>query len=89
MYQLETNYRGVELTLEFDDEPSASLYINGIVRDHVTSQRSKVVLRVTSTVQTDYEWHEFIEGVVEFRDATITGTILANKQELVKKEFSA
>jgi hypothetical protein len=89
MYQLETNYRGVELTLEFDDEPSASLYINGILRDHVASQRGKVVLRVTSTVQTDYEWHEFIEGVIELRHSVITGTILANKQELVKKEFNA
>ena len=44
-------------------------------------------LRVSSTVQTDYEWHEFIEGVVIFDRGAVTARIIANNQELVSRQF--
>lgn len=86
-YRIETTYRGVVLLLELGATPSAALTINGIVRDRSEVDRPEVTLWVNSTVQTDYEWHEFIEGIAEYRQDTVTARIVANNQELASETF--
>ena len=85
---LETRYRGVILSLELGTSPDVALRINGLERDRARSDAAAVTLRVSSTVQTDYEWHEFIEGTVVYADGEITARLVANNQELVNERYS-
>ena len=39
-------------------------------------------LRLSSSVQTDYEWHEYIEALVEYGPTTIVARLLASSVEL-------
>ena len=87
-YLLETGYRGADLSLEIVYPSSVILRINGLARDKVQGDVRNVVLRVSSTVQTDYEWHEFIEGIVEYHCGTITARLVANNQELVNRQYT-
>lgn len=84
MYTLATHYRGAELCVELDEE-EARLLINGLVRQ--CSPLSNT-LRLSSTVQTDYEWHEFIEGIITCNAEVIKMVLVANKAEIAEKEFS-
>lgn len=85
---LETSYHGTTLRLEFDDSPGARLMINGLVRQERCADADKaVVLRLTSTVQTDYEWHEFIEGIVDYSQERIQATLVANNTEVARQCF--
>ena len=84
-YNLE--YRGVQLRVEIDDELHSSLYINGMRRD----SRSPVAVpgrcMLSSTVQTDYEWHEFIEADIVLSESEIVITLSANNAALGSETF--
>ena len=87
-------YRGARLLLSFAILPAeqqgssspllplATLSINGILRDTASSTTERITLKVTSTVQTDYEWHEYIEALVEYGPTTIVARLLASSVEL-------
>lgn len=87
MHQIETTYHGARLTLSFDDSPAAKLAINGLVREEASSNSDAITLRLSSTVQTDYEWHEFIEGTVRYSASRIEATLIANNTELLQQAF--
>lgn len=80
---LETTYRGAHLKLEIS-EGKTQLLINGLVRDEGSSEKT---LRLSSVVQTDYEWHELIEGIVSFEPGSITATLLANNIDVAHKTY--
>ena len=84
MNKLAIHYRDAELCVELD-ETEARLLINGLVRQR--SPVSKAVL-LSSTVQTDYEWHEYIEGIITRHSCGIKMVILANKVQIAEKEFT-
>ncbi len=85
---LETNYRGTVLRLEFEQRPGARLKINGQVRqERRLDPRKTGCLKLASTVQTDYEWHEFIEGIVDYSEDNITARLIANNQEVARGTF--
>ena len=81
---LETTYRGAHLKLEIS-EGKTQLLINGLVRDEGSSE--KPLLRLSSVVQTDYEWHELIEGFVSFEPGSITVSLLANNMNVAQKSY--
>jgi len=81
---LETTYRGAQLKLEISDDGKTQLLINGLVRDDGSSETT---VRLSSVVQTDYEWHEFIEGIVSFEPGSITASLIANNTNLVRKTY--
>ena len=84
-YNLE--YRGTQLGVEVDNELHSSLYINGIRRD----SRSPVAVpgrcMLSSTVRTDYEWHEFIEADIVLSESEIVITLSANNATLGSETF--
>ncbi|MCB1693227.1 MAG: hypothetical protein KDI19_10710 [Pseudomonadales bacterium] len=84
-HTLEARYRGATLTLEIEPGEAASLRINGLVRERQPLGQS--VVRLSSTVQTDYEWHEFIEGIVTPGTGQIEARLVANNQELAHEAF--
>lgn len=86
-HKIETHYHGADLRLEAGEKPSASLRINGIVRDEASAAKGDITLKVNTTLQTDYEWHEFIEGTVEYRDGVIHARLAANNQELASETW--
>lgn len=82
-HKLETNYNGVKLRLTFSandktSEREATLLINNIEREKVISTEN-TTLKLNSTVQTEYEWHEFIEAIVEYGSDKITASLFASK----------
>ena len=93
---LQTHYRGAELYLELTCQASTSasqldggnadlavtLMINGVTRDRATSQSDAGTLRLTSTVQTDYEWHEFIEAIIDVTADAVNVRLLASNTEV-------
>lgn len=84
-YILEVTYRGTQLKLEIHEaNQCACLIVNGIVRGE---ESGATTLRLTSTVQTDYEWHELVEGRVQFRPEEISATIFASNFEVAHRIF--
>ena len=82
-HKLETNYNGVKLRLTFSandktSEREATLLINNIEREKVISTEN-TTLKLNSTVQTEYEWHEFIEAIVEYGSDKIIASLFASK----------
>ncbi len=86
--ELKVHYEGADLLLTFDRHATANLRINGIERDFDSGDSNfdvtdVITLKLTSSVQTAYEWHELIEAVVVYNTGTITASILASKKELI------
>ena len=84
-YNLE--YRGAHLKVMVDNQLRASLFINGMQRDQQTANEIPCRHKLSSTVQTDYEWHEFIEAEIVFDSKEIIVTLRANKAQLGSKSF--
>ena len=85
-HELSISYGGAELALKFGNLPTATLLINGIERESVSSKESDITLKLSSTVQTDYEWHEFVEAIILYQTDMITASLRASKKTL--KEIS-
>ena len=84
-YILEVTHRGARLKLAIHETcDRASLIVNDIVRAEETGSKT---LRLTSSVQTDYEWHELVEGIVRFEPGGISATIFANNFEVARRIF--
>jgi len=87
-HSLETTYQDAKLKLQFDECGQAALLINGLVRE--TTQlgaKQTGTLRLGTPVQTDYEWHEYIEGCVEYGVDTITASLKASQTELLNTQL--
>lgn len=83
-YLIDYDYRGARLAIEFGSDQRVRLRINGLVREEAALPEATGSLRLSSTVQTDYEWHEFIEAVIEIGDDAIVTTVSANGAELTR-----
>lgn len=84
-YDLE--YRGTRLRVEVDDALNSRLFINGMQRDSQPPATLPHRSVLSSTVQTDYEWHEFIEAEVMLTASDITITLSANKATLGSEQI--
>lgn len=83
MPEFEVNYRGTTLCVDAQVD-SAGLSINGLERDRKRLTTGQTV-RLSSTVQTDYEWHEFVEAVLEVAEEEVRVTVTANSQVLLQQ----
>ena len=81
-YRLHTLHGDVDVELIFDESVHAELRVKGIAREVIDSANNPTRIVLTTTLQTDYEWHEFIEGVIEFGANEIHAKLLGNKQEI-------
>ncbi len=87
-YTLETSYRGAQLKLVLDTNGTAKLSINGMLRDETIVRTGQSALTLSSSVQTDYEWHELIEAHVQIHNHLIAAQLLSNNVEVAREEFS-
>ncbi|MDA0787943.1 MAG: hypothetical protein O2780_00645 [Proteobacteria bacterium] len=83
MDKIEVDYRGARVGLSRDAD-KLRLVINGIVRDEGIVGK---VLRLSSPVQTDYEFHEFIEGVITRQADGLLAVLSAGNTELARRTF--
>jgi len=82
-HQLQSTYHEADLVLEFDESGSAQLKINGLTRETASlGSNATGNLRLGSPVQTDYEWHEYIEGFVSYQEQSISARLTASQIEL-------
>ena len=80
------HYRGVDLRVEVGDS-AATLLINSMPRETREFPPQPGRFRLSSMVQTDYEWHEFVEAELLI-DGTVTRVILkANNQVLLEENL--
>ena len=84
---LSTQYGQIRLRVEFDPAPGARLLINDIQRDEQCGSQVPCILRLSSTVQTGYEWHEHIEAVVHYEPDCVSVRLVANNTELAHRTF--
>ncbi len=89
MQALQIEYKNAKLRIEVDGSPSARLFINNIQREAQTGDKAPCTLRLGSSLQTDYEWHEFIEARVTFDANSVTISLAANNQQLASETFHA
>ena len=87
MPALEAEYRHAVLRVELDSNRSARLLINNIQRMQASLTTLSGILRLSSSVQTDYEWHEFIEGIVTFSKKEITLSLRASNAEIACQTY--
>lgn len=92
-FTLNLSYKGCCIELLIEPTPTVQLRINGVVREsqQCTPEEREysgtLTLRLNSTVQTDYEWHEFIEGIIIYSQDTIEAKLFANNTELIAKTY--
>jgi hypothetical protein len=85
---LRAQYRSACLRVELDDNLVARLFINNINRHEQSGETVPCVLNLSSTVQTDYEWHEYIEAIIKFGVREVTVKLLANNTEVAHETYS-
>jgi hypothetical protein len=86
---LEVEYRNAALRVELDSDRSAGLFINNIQRMQESLTAPPGTLRLSSSVQTDYELHEFIEVIVTFGEKEITISLRASNAEIACETYPA
>ncbi|MFP6809336.1 MAG: hypothetical protein VB957_19445 [Pseudomonadales bacterium] len=87
---LEIKYGGATLKLEIRPGNFTRLLVNGILREEKAinqSSSSELIVRLSSTVQTDYEWHEFIEALVTISEGRISAKLIANNTEIAHENY--
>ena len=97
MPALKVEYKNAALRVELETGGSAGLFINNIQRMHSslgtlqgTLQRTlQRTLRLSSSVQTDYEWHEFIEATITFNEKEISVSLCASNVEIAFETYPA
>lgn len=85
-HELTTSYGWADVTLQYDENPNVCLKINGLVRERRTEETLKdgaIRIHLRSPAQTAYEYHEFIEGIVEYEADHIIARIIAGNEELL------
>ena len=87
MTVLEVKYRNEALRVELDGVGSAALFINNIQRMQDTLTTLPGTIRLSSSVQTDYEWHEFIEAIVTFTEKEIGISLRASNSEIAGQTY--
>ncbi|MEK9868747.1 MAG: hypothetical protein VXA40_07975 [Gammaproteobacteria bacterium] len=87
MHTLEFNYRDNDLRVEVATPPAARLLINRINRASETRDEVPCRITLSSSVQTDYEWHEFVEAQIDFSADEIRLVLIANKAVLAEQTF--
>ena len=88
MPALEVEYRNAALRVEIDSDRSARLFINNIQRMHESLTALPGTLRLSSSVQTDYEWHEFIEAIVTCDETETTVLLTASNAEIACETYA-
>jgi hypothetical protein len=82
-------YKGVQISLHISDTRSIALEINGMVRSRKQSSNgTDVLLNLSSSVQTDYEWHEFVEATAFFTQTEVQVKIAANNSNLLEETIT-
>ena len=84
---LTCHYRGVDLKIEVGDS-NATLLINNMPRESREMPPVAGRFRLTSTVQIDYEWHEFVEAELVIDGASAQVVLKANNQVLLQENLA-
>jgi len=87
MYSLDFNYHDNDLRVEVATPPAARLLINRINRASESRDEVPCRINLSSSVQTDYEWHEFVEAEIDFATDEIRLVLVANKAVIAEKTF--
>ena len=81
---LEIQHEGALLQLHFDNIlPRATLTINGVIRETVSSIQPTITLKLTSPLQTGYEYHDFLEATVKYTATEVSAVLQISDTELI------
>ena len=89
MPALKVEYKNAALRVELETGGSAGLFINNIQRMHSSLGTLQGTLRLSSSLQTDYEWHEFIEATITFNEKEISVSLCASNVEIAFETYPA
>ncbi len=89
IHEITVAYKGILIGLTVSEPACIRLSIDGIVRaQQQATQNTCERLTLSSSVQTDYEWHEFIEAYADFTRRHVHVKIYANKSMLLAKTIT-
>ena len=86
-HRLHTLYGDVDVELIFDESVHAELRIKNVVREVIDSTNQPVKIVLSTTLQTDYEWHEQISGTFDRKDQSVRLTLLMSDVEIATGDF--
>jgi hypothetical protein len=81
--RLETICRGARIEIRILDQ-SISLWLNGLKRDEAPLA---AIGKLSTSVQTGYEWHEFIEVRFQAADGNLNVVALMNQERILESTF--
>ncbi|MDE0758030.1 MAG: hypothetical protein OSB45_07705 [Pseudomonadales bacterium] len=84
MPELTSKYHGSTISIGYSDRDPVELKVNGIIRDKAEQAD---YLKLTTSVQTGYEWHEWVEGVFLIRQQQIQLTLTCNNETIADQSF--
>jgi len=80
---LETICRGARIEIRILDQ-SISLWLNGLKRDEAPLA---AIGKLSTSVQTGYEWHEFIDVRFQAADGNLNVVALMNQERILESNF--
>lgn len=86
-HNLEAEYEGAHLRLNFTLKRTAALFINGIKRDQSVSDNTEITFNLASPVQTGYEQHEIIEGKVKYGANEVIASLHSGDKLIADETF--
>jgi hypothetical protein len=84
MPELTSKYHGSTISIGYSGRDPGELKVNGIIRDKAEQAD---YLKLTTSVQTGYEWHEWVEGVFLIRQQQIQLTLACNNETIADQKF--
>lgn len=74
------------ISIGYSGQGPVELKINGIIR---TSAMQAGYLKLTTSLQTGYEWHEWVEGICLIRPTHTQLTLTCNNETIADQQFNS
>ena len=80
------DYKGINICVQVNSNRFVTLKIDGVPRDTrvIAVPKGQAVI-LSSSVQTDYEWHEFITATVIIEEDMARVCVQANNQSILEQ----
>ncbi len=86
MPTLTSQYHDSTISIGYSGQGPVELKVNGIIR---TQAEQTSYLKLATSLQTGYEWHEWVEGICLIRPTQTQLTLVCNNETIANQQFNS
>ena len=77
-----TNFKGREIEIT-NSESTFALLVDGLVRTKRVPSSDCVRISLSTAIQTEYEWHEHLEAIIDLSTDNLKLEVKANNKKII------